>query len=171
MNKKVFQKIPVWIWVTFAILIGGYMFLGITSRKAEPDSSTQISQQEDSLTKLTIGNKVTILVEIADTPEKTTLGLSYRDSLPENHGMLFVFPEAHTPTFWMYEMKFPLDMIWIGEDNTIVDITENVPHPSPGTSETDLPHYSPKVPAKMVLEVNGGFVERHQIKLADRVEL
>lgn len=148
-------------------LIGVFFF----SSQNKDQTSQPISTQEKETTtqSLSIGDKTTISVEIADTPEKTTLGLSYRDSLPENQGMLFIFPESHIPTFWMKGMKFPLDMIWIDENNTIVDITQNVPYPSPGTMEFELPHYSPNLPAKMVLEVNSGFVERNNVEVGDSI--
>ncbi|MCX8009506.1 MAG: DUF192 domain-containing protein, partial [Patescibacteria group bacterium] len=64
-------------------------------------------------------------MELFDTQEKRTRGLSGRDFLPENKGMLFIFEKPDYYTFWMKEMKFPLDFIWIRGDE-IVEITENV---------------------------------------------
>lgn len=108
---------------------------------------------------------VEILVEVADTPEKREKGLSGRDFLPENQGMLFVFERPDYWGFWMKEMKFPLDFIWI-KDNKVVEITENV-KPQDFQPPKVL---QPKTPVGKVLEVNGGFVEKYGIKVDDEVK-
>ena len=63
-------------------------------------------------------------VELANTPPLRTQGLSDRPSLPEQTGMLFIFDSGRTSQFWMYRMQFPLDFVWIGENCTVVDVTE-----------------------------------------------
>jgi len=173
MVKNSFGKIPTWTWALLCVFLG-IALLFILSTKQEkaskPDTNKPAGYKYE-VKNIRIGNKTTIQSEVADTQEKTTLGLSYRESLPKSHGMLFIFSNPHIPTFWMKGMNFPLDMIWIGENNTIVDITENIPAPAPGILEINLPHYSPKVPAKMVLEVNAGFVEENRIEVGDYVQL
>src|SRR3989344_8940875 len=62
--------------------------------------------------KIKIGQK-TIFIEIADTQEKQKKGLSGRDNLPEDSGMLFVFKEEGHHQFWMKDMNFSIDIIWI----------------------------------------------------------
>src|SRR4030042_2564613 len=57
-----------------------------------------------------------IFVEIADTPEKRSQGLSGRDNLSQNQGMLFIFNQPAIPSFWMKDMNFPLDFIWINNN-------------------------------------------------------
>lgn len=172
MIKKQSLKIPKFVWIFLIMTAGIGMFFILTNKqKKNSTPMPQTSNEGYVIRNLSIEDKTTIAVEIADTPEKTTLGLSYRESLPENHGMLFIFPETHIPTFWMKGMNFPLDMIWIDENNIVVDITENVPQPSPGTPEYELPHYSPKVATKNVLEVNAGFVEKNGIEVGDTVKL
>ena len=68
-------------------------------------------------------------VEIADDAAERAQGLSGRDPLPEDGGMLFVYQEPVVPGFWMRQMRFPLDFVWIGEDCEVVDVTPNVPAP------------------------------------------
>jgi uncharacterized membrane protein (UPF0127 family) len=114
--------------------------------------------------KLSI-NKHIITYELAITPAEIQQGLSGRDPLPENHGMLFVFNHKEQYTFWMKEMKFPLDMLWI-EDNTVIDISKNVPIPVP---DQTLPLFSPKRPANRVLELNAGTADKLGIKEGDVV--
>jgi len=104
---------------------------------------------------------VELSTEIADTPEKKALGLSGRKSLGENEGMLFVFEVADNRYFWMKDMNFSLDIIWIGENKEVVDITRNA------TPESYPEKFSPETPAKYVLEVSAGFSDANNIKIGD----
>lgn len=98
-----------------------------------------------------------IAVEIVDTPATRTRGLSGRAILAENTGMLFIFDRADYHSFWMKEMNFPIDIIWLDDNWRIVDLTENI-------SPNDFPTtYRPRAPARYVLEVNTGFIATHQI--------
>lgn len=100
---------------------------------------------------------VTIEAEVADTEDERMRGLSNRDSLPQNRGMLFVFPEEGQWGFWMKDTRIPLDMIWAAADGTIVTIAKNVrPESYPAI-------YKPVAPARYVLEVNAGFAEAHAL--------
>lgn len=132
--------------IILAVITGGYYYLN------------------PLVPKLSI-NKHVITYELALTPAEITQGLSGREKLPEDHGMLFVFNHKEQYTFWMKEMKFPLDMLWI-EDNTVIDISKNVPIPVPGQN---LPLYSPKRPANRVLEVDAGTADRLGIREGDVV--
>jgi uncharacterized membrane protein (UPF0127 family) len=64
-------------------------------------------------------------VELAETREKQTLGLMFRDSLPEDHGMLFVFPAESLRSFYMKNTRIPLDIIYFDEDMRLVSVAEN----------------------------------------------
>lgn len=109
-------------------------------------------------------NKVCIDVELADTAEKRQLGLMFRKSMDRNKGMLFIFEKEGRHTFWMKNMNFPLDLIWIGQDDKVVGITYNA-----------LPcnelykNISIEKSVKYVLEVNAGFARNHSIKEDDSV--
>lgn len=107
------------------------------------------------LEQLTFSNGVTIPVEVMRTPQQITQGLSGRSSLGPAKGMLFLLPSKQTPSFWMKDMKFPLDLIWI-DNGRIIAVTHNVPAPSPGTPESSLPMYKPSAPVTAVLEVMSG---------------
>ncbi|MCD4785199.1 MAG: DUF192 domain-containing protein [Candidatus Eremiobacteraeota bacterium] len=111
--------------------------------------------------------EVTISAEIADDHEERQAGLSWRQSLGENDGMLFVFEEKRITGMWMYGMLFPIDVIWICDD-TIVEIDENVPNPADPNS-TSAPTYQPDQEINFFLEVNAGFVEKHGIKIGDKL--
>ncbi len=83
--------------------------------------------------------------------------------------MLFVFPTEQRPGFWMKDMRFPLDFVWISAGRHVAGVTENVPAPSPGTADGALPLYSPDSPVLYVLEVNGGAVRRSGVRAGDPV--
>lgn len=111
-------------------------------------------------------NNVSIQAEIANSPATRTSGLSFREELAREKGMLFVFDKADYHPFWMKDMNFPIDIIWIN-DNLIVDITENVPP----ENDKNLTIYKPKSPVKFVLEVNSGFSEKNSFKIGDSVKI
>jgi uncharacterized membrane protein (UPF0127 family) len=89
-------------------------------------------------------------LEVADTPAARQLGLGKRASLPENRGMLFVFQRSANECFWMKDMRFPLDMIWLDANKKVVHIETNV---SPATYPNI---FCPGEPAKYVIELNAG---------------
>lgn len=112
-----------------------------------------------------------IHAELARTPAEREQGLSGRSSLADDGGMLFVFEQDIQPGFWMRGMRVPLDFIWISRDLRVVDTTENVPTPEPGTSPDQLPLYRPGAPVLYVLEVNAGTVVETGVRVGDTVML
>jgi uncharacterized membrane protein (UPF0127 family) len=102
-------------------------------------------------------------IEIADNDAKRTQGLMYRDSMAENHAMLFVFSDAEERSFWMENTYIPLDIIYINAKNEIITVQKNaVPF-----SEDSIPSNGP---AQYVVEVNAGYCNRHSIKPGDHIE-
>ncbi len=102
------------------------------------------------LAEITLKGK-TFTVEVADTNQKREKGLGDRDRLEDGHGMYFPFDTAQYWVFWMKDMRFPIDIIWIREGK-IVDIDASVPVAASEKLET----YSPSEPADTVLELNAG---------------
>src|SRR5690606_32111536 len=98
---------------------------------------------------LTIQNQA-VNIETVSSPESITRGLSGRDQLSENHGMLFVMGRNDRHCFWMKDMKFPLDIIWLDNQKRIVHIEANV------APESFPKSFCPNEPAHYVLEVNAG---------------
>jgi uncharacterized protein len=103
----------------------------------------------------------TIEVEVAATSPQSQRGLGYRDSLAADAGMLFDLHQVRDPSlfFWMKGMRFPLDMVWIGEDRRVVGVTADV-QSEPGVPDAQLAHYSPPAPVRYVLELNSGAAAR-----------
>ena len=108
-------------------------------------------------------------VELAVTPPQRQQGLSGREALPAGAGMLFIFESEGHRSFWMPDMHFPLDMVWINAGCEVVDVTLNAPIPLPGQSPDDLPRFSPSGPAQYVLEINAGEFEAAGISRGDSV--
>jgi uncharacterized membrane protein (UPF0127 family) len=95
-------------------------------------------------------------VEVAETVASRARGLSGRRRLPEGTGMLFVYPRAGRYGFWMPDMHFDLDLVWIRGDR-VVGITARVPH---DPTEPEPPVYHPPRPVDLVLEVPAGTAAR-----------
>lgn len=95
---------------------------------------------------------VSIPVEVSDTPEKRSLGLGKRDKLEKGWGMLFVFEKRIPHSFWMKNMRFPIDIIWL-DNQRIVELAENVPPPQEGESPKVM---EPRLPSNFVLELESG---------------
>lgn len=110
------------------------------------------------------GNVTRLNAEIADTPEAHRQGLMNRSSLAADAGMLFVFNNDERRYFWMKDTLIPLDMIFIDDRLTIIDIHDN----TTPLSEAEI---ASSGPCRYVLEVNGGLCSACGISLGDRVRL
>lgn len=111
--------------------------------------------------------EATVFVEVAASAKERAVGLSGRDSLAENRGMLFLFPEKTRPAFWMKGVSFPIDIIWIA-DNRAIGFNEGV-LPEPGASPENLNKYTPPEDVDSAVEVNSGFIARNKISVGDKV--
>ena len=109
-----------------------------------------------------------IRVLVADTLEERAAGLSGYEGLPEDAGMLFVFPEPQQPSFWMRGMEFALDIIWI-RDGAVVQIHAAVPPASSDTPDSNLPRYRPEEPVTHALELTAGSAARLGITVGSRI--
>jgi len=113
---------------------------------------------------LIIGSN-SVSVSIADTEATRDQGLSDTASLPANAGKLFVFQTPGTPGFWMKDMNYGLDFVWIGSDMKIVAVTPNV-------ADNTYPEiYYPPQSVQYVLEVNAGFSTRHHLTVGEQTRL
>jgi uncharacterized membrane protein (UPF0127 family) len=104
-----------------------------------------------------------LTAEIADTPQASENGLMFRDSLPEDRGMLFVFEVPKKATFWMRNTKVPLSIAFIDSAGTILEIKPMYP-----MDESIVPSRSDQV--AYALEVNQGWFERHRISAGAKID-
>ena len=116
----------------------------------------------------------TIHIAVADTESTRQQGLGGRAGLAEDEGMLFVFPEDGEHAFWMKDMLFPIDILWISGsdrpsrdgsgDGRVVYMAENV---SPDTYPQS---FRPDVSARYVLELPAGYAGAHGVSVGDIVK-
>lgn len=114
--------------------------------------------------------KGVVYAEVADTEASRTKGLSGRSGLKENEGLLFVFDHPGKYGFWMKDMLFAIDIIWIAEDGTVVHIEREV---SPSSYfEVDPPQtFANKPDAKYVLELASGVSAKYGVYLGTKVTI
>ena len=130
-------------------------------------ASSKILKFQDKLEKVCIEKKTCFEIEVADTSEKRISGLSNREFLEENKGMLFVFPEESMPGFWMKDMKFSIDIIWINKNLEIIKIDKNqLP-----CGENTCVILHPVSNILYVLEINSGLSEKHGFEIGNRISL
>jgi len=107
---------------------------------------------------------------VADTSYERAAGLQFRDDLPSGRGMLFVYGEPKELSFIMPNMNFPLDIIFIAENGTVLNVEEAEPE-DPDTPRSDYVRYRSDGEAKWVVEINQGLSRQHGIGPGTRVEI
>ncbi|MBI2442931.1 MAG: DUF192 domain-containing protein [Candidatus Levybacteria bacterium] len=116
--------------------------------------------------KALIGGQ-TFTLMVADTEREKGIGLSEKKSLAKNSGMIFPYDKKTTPTFWMRNMDFPIDILFVS-DGKIVTLYKNV---KPPTGNQNLELYRPKVPIDSVIEIGGGVSDQYKVKEGDSVQV
>jgi len=111
-----------------------------------------------------INNKI-LKVEVVQTRPDLLKGLSGRKDLCEDCGMLFNFPDYQTREFWMKDMNFPLDIIWLN-DGEIVKISASVPI----LTDNQITTVNSDTPVNRVLEVNSGWAQKNGVKAGDHAD-
>lgn len=152
-NKKILT-----LFFLLLVLAGAFHIYKLNNFKKNTE------QNEVQIIKEVKIKDTTIKVEIADDNNEKEKGLSGRKSLKESSGMLFMFDVSGDYVFWMKDMKFPIDIIWINENLSIVHIEEGV------IPETYPITFKSPSESKYVLEVSSGFSSKNNFKIGDRVE-
>jgi hypothetical protein len=120
----------------------------------------------DKYTQVFLPGGEVIYAELAVTDQERQQGLMFREGINPDQGMLFVFEREGIHSFWMKNMKFSIDILWLDRDKRIVHIEKKVP---PCLRE-ECPSYSPPVFSKYVLEIKEGYAEEYELELYDRLE-
>lgn len=122
-------------------------------------------QKTDRVIFQTTEGEMPVEVELAFTPSERATGLMHRESLPEDHGMLFIFPPGHRGSFHMKNTLIPLDMIFADENGRIF-LVEKMTTPLTGSG------YGPSDGIfTYCVEVNGGFADKHNVRVGDTMVL
>lgn len=145
----------------FAFGVGWYGFRCISQKMCEVTIISKLVSHNVTITT----PKGAITAEVADTKSTREQGLSGRTSLKDNEGMLFVFDTPGRYGFWMKDMLFSLDLIWINQEGIVVEVERNAPKDSyPKT-------YMNASPANYVLEVNAGMAEEQGLFIGSKVKI
>jgi uncharacterized membrane protein (UPF0127 family) len=120
-----------------------------------------VERNEATIIIVSFPNGHELETEVADTPEKLLFGLAFRETLPANSGMLYIFESTGQNHLWTKEYHFPVDVMWIDESHQIVGLKENV---AP-CREDDCPKYSSPEPVRYALQTEAGFIKREGITI------
>lgn len=148
------------LFILILILFAGFIAYQFTTQKQ------QTTTQQPSAKATINGHSFTL--EVVKKQADQQRGLSGRSSLNADHGMLFVFNKSDYYPFWMKDMKFALDIIYI-EGDKVVFIAPNVPPPTDAASTPTTIH--PDTKADKVLEINAGLSQKYDIKKGDSVKI
>jgi uncharacterized membrane protein (UPF0127 family) len=119
-------------------------------------------KKEEKTYKLKVAGKE-VTVELALTTWEHQRGLKYRHWLPEDYGMLFIFPEEENHSFWMKDTYIPISIAFISSGGIITQIDSMEP--------LSLKGHTSKEKVKYALEMNGGWFEQHNVRIGDKVDL
>ena len=162
MNKSINKKnLYKWILGTIGFFIVLY-FVALNTIQSEQISDKNF--QASSAQYMEIGGQK-IKLDLALTEAAQEQGLSGRASLDADQGMFFVFPAPGKYLFWMKDMNFPIDMIWLDQNLKVVYIKEDAEPASYPAS------FGPTVDAKYVLEVVNGFSKNNNVQTGDQAQL
>jgi uncharacterized membrane protein (UPF0127 family) len=141
-SDQLMRRLP-----TRAVAILGVLLLGLASTAPAGERTT-----------LAIGG-TSVRVTVADTDRLREKGLSGHPGLAPDEGMLFVFDTDGMPGFWMKDMRFSIDILWLDRERRIVHIVREV------APETYPETYAPQVPSRYVIELPAGFVRKHNVRV------
>jgi uncharacterized protein len=113
-------------------------------------------------TTMQIGGQ-TFTLEIAISPHDQAVGLMHRDSLAQDHGMIFISPQDQPQTYWNHDVHFPLDLIFLDSNSTVVSLKHMEAYNDASVSSD--------APAKYVIELNSGVPARLNVKVGDKLTL
>ena len=149
------------IGIILLLMAGFFLFSKMIHKNG---NNIEVGVEANEVNTVDIGGMV-FNVDIADTEKKRNRGLSRQNKLDDDKGMLFVFEKSGVYPFWMKDMLFSIDIIWIDENMKVVYIKENA------TPESFPKIFTPDSQARYVLEVNAGIVKDKKFKIGDNVIL
>ncbi|AFZ58980.1 DUF192 domain-containing protein [Anabaena cylindrica FACHB-243] len=159
----------------FPILLSVLLMGCSPATTAKPPTVTSGSQIQTSIPKgqnlpisaeATLPKGTKIKLEVAETPEQQMMGLMYRPALPDDRGMLFVFPSAQPVKFWMMNVPVSLDMVFL--HNGVIKYIQTA---APPCNSQPCPTYGPNVPIDRVIELRAGRATELGLQVNDQVKI
>lgn len=159
MKKKHFHVSVIALFVVSLFLVGC---------ASVPEKTISNTNAPSNKTTQVLIDTAAVSVRLAVTDAEKTKGLAGVSELSDSEGMLFLFNERKTVSFWMKGMLIPIDIVWIDGDR-IAGVAENARVLPPGTPDSSLPRYTSPQPVDTVLELSAGFFKRHNMSVGDTV--
>ena len=167
------------ILIIFTIVLSVSMY--VTVKPSILSSFSNVAGEEDNrnflngidipkdtyLQARVIVNGFELTTDLAITADQKAEGLAVKDHLKENEGMLFVSEQSSRQSFWMKDMKFAIDIIWLDSNRVVVHIEHNL---QPCVSDLDCPLYSPDKNALYILETVAGFSQKHNVNTGTQMD-
>lgn len=165
------HRLVIFLVAAGAVSIASFTLLASASPESASGENSSIAVTNEvsynNTTIVTINGRQ-LVADLAITPDQQILGLSVKDSLAEDEAMLFIFGSEGRQPFWMHNMKFPIDIMWIDSNQNIVHIEHSLPPCEPGSA---CPSYSPDADSLYVLETVAGYAASHGIAVGTHVEI
>ena len=135
-------------------------------------NSSEVMRPEDRGTRLIVlPNGAKIRAEVRFRQEDVMRGAMFRDAMPEDRGILLLFKQTgHYPTF-LYQVKFPLDLLWFDDKGLIVQLVHNAPPCPVERKASQCPVYGGTAPARAVLQIAGGVAKKNGLSQGMRLDL
>lgn len=149
------------------VALGAVLWLrgGTEQGNAQPTDAPTQTRAPSRATYTGTLRGVTLTLEVVQTPEEQQRGLSGRDALSEDYGMLFAYTRDEYYGFWMPDMHFAIDILWLNHAKEVVHIEH-------GVSPDSYPAvFRPDVPARYVLEVSAGWATLHGVEEGDTLSV
>lgn len=151
----------IFLWTSGIVAVCILVAVAILSNSAVPERTLL---PQSPLPTVVIGGQ-RVSVTIADTDATRQKGLGGRSGLGAHEGMLFIFPQDGVYAFWMKDMSFSIDMVWLSAQGKVVFIENNV------SPDTYPQAFRPNSTARYVLELPAGFASQYNIKIGDSAVL
>jgi len=169
--KRLPANTQIKLLIFLSLIAGGFYFIQTRYNIFEISPNQAEVEQEKTTYKIWVknskGEQFAVDTELAVTQSEKNKGLSSRQSLGTNSGMLFVYENDSLGGFWMKDTVVPLDMIFTNEKGEILYIEQN----AQPCDRAPCKVYNPSIPYRYVLEVNGFWTRDRGVKVGDKIEI
>lgn len=163
-NKRyLYAGVLIFVLIFISLMYSQRSLIEDKSQNSMSAEKVQVSSSSSSLSLQVAGKSYKVL--LSDTDDLRRKGLSGRASLENDEVMLFVFESEATNFFWMKDMLFNIDMVWLDKNKNVIFIEQNV---APSTYPNA---FGPQTDSLYVLEFNAGVVKTGNIKIGDQVTI